>query len=360
MNDSLIEAGKPRFLADGSRILIGFIPCVFLDEKHDVGHKSSEQDRQEDDYLGLVTILPSGPKYEDNMTIRAEIEAEDDAFSKIEEVTDIETVRQDYERLRLVYELSKVAVTDTVTKLLEKAVDLIFDILPIDRGVVVMVDEKTKLSTTRVVRIRPGKENDRRGIAISSTILQKVFDTHKCLIISDICEDPTLGQASSIKHGQIRSVFCVPLMVHDRVHGILHLDSRDRINAFSKKEISLVKAISNQTAIVLENMNLLREVETKARVTEQLSRFLPPHVVGNMQKSPEIIRKGGSERKGTIIFADIRGFTNLSEKSKPIEVVDLLNDYFERVTTSILLLSHKKRNSDTKSIPIRVPFQTEL
>jgi adenylate cyclase len=78
-------------------------------------------------------------------------------------------------------------------------------------------------------------------------------------------------------------------------------------------------------------------VQTKARITEQLSRFLAPHVVDRMVNKAEIIRKGGRELVGTIIFVDIRGFTNLSEKSNPSEVVNLLNDYFERVSMNQLV-----------------------
>lgn len=83
--------------------------------------------------------------------------------------------------------------------------------------------------------------------------------------------------------------------------------------------------------MVIENMNLIKEVEHKAKITEQLSRFLPPHVVERMTNRSEMIKTGGKEMVGTIIFADIRGFTDISEKSNPMEVVTLLNDFFERV-----------------------------
>lgn len=99
----------------------------------------------------------------------------------------------------------------------------------------------------------------------------------------------------------------------------------------SNKDLSVIKAISNQTAIAIENSVLMIEQEASAKVNEQLSRFLAPHVVAKMTDRSEIIKKGGRQIVGTIIFVDIRGFTNLSEKSTPQEVVNLLNDYFERV-----------------------------
>lgn len=53
-----------------------------------------------------------------------------------------------------------------------------------------------------------------------------------------------------------------------------------------------MKAISNQTAIALENHMLIKEVETNVRITEQLGRFLAPHVVERMKDKSDLIRKG--------------------------------------------------------------------
>ncbi|KAH6562559.1 hypothetical protein BASA50_001798 [Batrachochytrium salamandrivorans] len=331
VNGNLIAPGKLIQLIDNIAVEIGGISLEFHDSVHHNDSSISPVDQQAD-YLDLVTILPSEFKYEETVTIRAELETEEDVgFSRIEEVDDVEILKQDYEKLRLAYELSKMSVTDDIGKLLAKSMELIFDVIPIDRGVVLLVDQNTAVLSQHYVKLREGKANENREILLSSTILQKVYTSRKCLITSDACEDPMLGKAASIMTGQIRSVICVPLVAHNIVHGILHLDSRDRISSFHSKDLSLVKAISNQTAMVIENMNLIKEVAKKARITEQLSRFLPPHVVEKMKEHPEIIRKGGRETVGTVIFADIRGFTNLSEKSSPAEVVNLLNDYFERL-----------------------------
>ena len=109
------------------------------------------------------------------------------------------------------------------------------------------------------------------------------------------------------------------------------MDSDTSISNILLKDLSLIKAICNQTSIAIENSILVNEFETNARVTEQLSRFLAPHVVQQMKDRQEMIHKGGRMIVGTIIFVDIRGFTNLSERSDPVDVVYLLNDYFERV-----------------------------
>ena len=343
LNESQLIPNEVYPLSDNDMISIGpfalqFIAANLFDSKKMAIANSvtASKSTKYPDYTHLVTILPSEKKYEETVTIRAEIEAEEEvAFSRIELVSDVETLRADYEKLRMVYELSKISVTfdlHNILDILEKALHLMFEILPLDRGVVLMVDPSTGFLTPHHVKLRPGRGNEKKEILLSSTILNKVFYSKKCLVTSDACEDPMLGKAASVRHGQLRSVICVPLMAHRKIYGILHMDARDRINAYSAKDISLIKAIGNQTAIVIENMNLIKEVEAKVKITEQLSRFFPPQVVKKMTNRSEITRKGGKECEGTVVFADIRGFTNLSEKLTPAEVVKLLNEYFEKVT----------------------------
>ncbi|KAI9096052.1 hypothetical protein DFS34DRAFT_151005 [Phlyctochytrium arcticum] len=301
--------------------------------------------RGEHRWTNLVTILPSDQKYEESVTIRAELSATsaDTDFRKCQDVTDMATLKEDYEKLRLAYELSKVFTTN-ITEALSKSCELMFEILPVDRAVVLLVDDDTKMLGTHYVKVREGKGYDKKEICLSSTILRKVYHSRKCLITSDAFEDPMLSKQASVKVGQIRSVICVPLIAHSKVLGILHLDSRDRINTFSKKDLSLVLTISTQTAMAIENSLLVKEMQHKARLTENLSRFLPPHVVSKMTSAAKggmdsIKRGGGRDVVGTILFADIRGFTQLSEKSLPSEVVSLLNDYFERLVRIVFKYS---------------------
>ncbi|TPX60729.1 hypothetical protein PhCBS80983_g01647 [Powellomyces hirtus] len=366
VNDKLISHNSPHLLREGDRIEIGTFSLDFhegvppknkfavADQKASplspaspllsagtLGRRRPSHTVTEEEYkyTKLVTILPPDKKYEDSMIIQEEVHAPSDRasmqFQKGYDVTDMITLREDYEKLRLAYELSKVFSTN-INEALSKACELMFEILPIDRAVVLLRDQDTNMLMTHYVEVREGKGYDNKEICVSSTILSRVFHSRKSLIISDAFEDPMLSKTASIRVGQMRSILCVPLVSNKKVHGILHLDSQDRINAFSKKDVSLVNTIATQTAMAIENNLLLKEIQNKAKLQENLSRFLPPHVVSKMtSEGADGVRQPGRDVVGTILFADIRGFTQLSEKSTPTEVVSLLNDFFERLVNIV-------------------------
>jgi adenylate cyclase len=55
--------------------------------------------------------------------------------------------------------------------------------------------------------------------------------------------------------------------------------------------------------------------------------------------NPELARLGGQRREMTVLFSDIRGFTTVSERGQPEEIVGMLNEYFTRMVD--IVFAHK-------------------
>lgn len=71
----------------------------------------------------------------------------------------------------------------------------------------------------------------------------------------------------------------------------------------------------------------LQERQSRQRAIQLFSRFVNPHVVKELVASGGLSREGES-REISVLFSDIRDFTQLAEKRTPQEVVTLLNRYF--------------------------------
>jgi adenylate cyclase len=64
-------------------------------------------------------------------------------------------------------------------------------------------------------------------------------------------------------------------------------------------------------------------------IEASFARYLAPHVVRELMTDPQAVRLGGTRQRATMLFADIRGFTELAARLPADEVVALLNGYFE-------------------------------
>ena len=66
-------------------------------------------------------------------------------------------------------------------------------------------------------------------------------------------------------------------------------------------------------------VSLLRTESEKGQIRKAFSTYLSPDLVAEISKNPEKLKLGGERSEVTVLFADIRGFTTMSEgyKDKP-------------------------------------------
>jgi class 3 adenylate cyclase len=93
------------------------------------------------------------------------------------------------------------------------------------------------------------------------------------------------------------------------------------------------------TASVLISHKYWTEEREKKRTKSTFQSYLDPHVVEEVMSDPDKLKLGGEKRELTILFSDIRGFTSFSEKMAPQEVVQFLNQYFDKMQG--IIFQHK-------------------
>jgi len=80
----------------------------------------------------------------------------------------------------------------------------------------------------------------------------------------------------------------------------------------------------------------LAEKKEKKHIVESFGKYVSPVIVEELVKHPETLKLGGERKEITVLFSDIRGFTAISEKLKPEDLVDLLNAYLTEMTDIIM------------------------
>ncbi len=86
--------------------------------------------------------------------------------------------------------------------------------------------------------------------------------------------------------------------------------------------------------IALLAVRFWQESKQKRQLRKAFSRYVSPEMVKQISESGEVVLTG-EEREVTLMFTDLRGFTTLSEKLEPQNVVGVLNRYFTPMTSLI-------------------------
>ena len=68
-------------------------------------------------------------------------------------------------------------------------------------------------------------------------------------------------------------------------------------------------------------------------IRQVFGRYLTDEVVDTLLESPDNLDMGGQTRKVTILMTDLRGFTAISERLPPDQVVTLINTYLIESST---------------------------
>jgi len=76
--------------------------------------------------------------------------------------------------------------------------------------------------------------------------------------------------------------------------------------------------------------------EMTALLKKMFGRYLSTEVMKSILDDPSVLELGGERRSVTIMMTDLRGFTALSERLEPEQVVQMLNAYFEVMVETIL------------------------
>jgi adenylate cyclase len=333
--------GEQKFehaLKDGDRVTIGASTLRFEQAKEERTADLSFDDKP----LGHTQLLMSAKDVLTTVLRQSDPGTSGVVVPKGDKV--LETLQRKANILSEIYEMSKaLGAGFDLDRIFKMATDIIFRSTPADRVIALLADgivteqnaDDAKLFPI-ATRARDEKlEAHARKMTIGRTITRKVMKDRVALLSQDAAADEQFAGVDSIVSQGVRSTICAPLFTESGVHGALYADRLDPFSAFKPDDLELISAVAAQTAIAVENVRAHERLAKEEVARANYSRFLPEYVVKQMLENPNSFKLGGVTQTITVLFADIRGFTRISEHAVPEKIVQLLNRYFSAMTDII-------------------------
>jgi adenylate cyclase len=230
--------------------------------------------------------------------------------------------------------------SDSVDEVLERVLEIGFEALPVDRGFILLRDEKTGETVCEIARVKDRVEfRPTTEVPVSRTMVEQVMRDRVALLTYDALSDHRLAGGESIRIHQIRAAMCAPLWSGERIMGVMQFDTPFHAGTFNEQDLDLLTALANYAAVAVERLRNAQIAEFERQVRGRLERYHSPAVIESIVKADPTISDASTVRmkqtEATVLFADLVGFTALSEKLTASEVAELLEGFFSHSVDAI-------------------------
>ena len=277
--------------------------------------------------------------------------------------------------LKILYQLgAALGSSFDIQQVLEVVMDLVFEHVKADRGIILLADERTGELAPQVVRLRDDDEaspvrarpqaaqaaaahdqpipvssnGDSNGSAqpkihASRTIINHVIQNAEGVLSTNAMADQRFSKGKSVHNLGIRSALCVPIKarkltssksVGDEIIGVIYIDSSVKNYTYSPDQLRLLTAIGLQAGMAIQNAKLYQQgliAERLAAVGETTAAL--SHSIKNILQA----LRGGAD----VVEMGLKS-SNVPQASKGWRVVERNLDKIYNLTLNLLAYSRQR------------------
>ena len=175
---------------------------------------------------------------------------------------------------------------------------------------------------------------------LAESVINYVYLTREVVMLDDAIHDHLFGSDEFIKDHRSKSILCVPLINQGKLQAIIYLSNDLTSGAFTEKRLALLKLLSGQMAISIENALFYGDLENKVnqrtyelqlekkKSDDLLLNILPEEIANELKQTGRT--KPRSYQMTTVMFTDFKDFTIESEKLSPQELVTIVDTCFRK------------------------------
>jgi transcriptional regulator with GAF, ATPase, and Fis domain len=175
-------------------------------------------------------------------------------------------------------------------ELLHALMDAVIEITGADKGFLILMEgDHVDVKVARNLK----RENIADALSqLSDSIIAKVIETHRPVIISDAMNDDEFSSSQSIIKLRLTSVICVPLLERGKLIGLIYVGNDTVVDLFQAEMMQVLTVFSAQASLIISNAVLMDELKVD---NQQLSRRLEDlhfgEIVGTSRPMQEVFRK---------------------------------------------------------------------
>ena len=138
---------------------------------------------------------------------------------------------------------------------------MIFDVIPAERGAILLVAENTAEISSRVAWDRVSGPD--HPVHVSRALVRRVIEERIAILDNESPQLRSLDPTNSAECKLAHSILCVPLAAVGRLLGIIYLDSSSPAIPFTREDLQLLAAIAGLATIAIENARQFELLDTE-------------------------------------------------------------------------------------------------
>ncbi len=169
---------------------------------------------------------------------------------------------------------SSLVLDDILQIVMHKAVEL----MQAERGLIMLLDDNGELQVRSAYNLHQ-EETMEEGFKISRSITTQVASTGKSVYTSDALADERYACKQSVVELHLRSIMCVPLIVKERVIGVIYLDNSNQAKMFLKSDLYLFELYAQMVSNALHNASMYNSMSSLKRYNETVVGKSPVGII---------------------------------------------------------------------------------
>ncbi|HLY29251.1 MAG TPA: GAF domain-containing protein [Aggregatilineales bacterium] len=161
---------------------------------------------------------------------------------------------------------------------LDQVIDTVIALTGAERAYLMLRDAQTDELIPRTARNWDRQKIDQGDVMISTKVINLALAQKEPILTTNAQQDTRFGDSESVIRYALRSILCVPLMLHGNLVGVLYADNRIVRGAFSPSHIPLLSAFGTQAAVAIENARMFEQTRADLDKTRRELETLRSHV----------------------------------------------------------------------------------